>query len=457
MALTDIFKKMTEQNQKSATQKDPNTKRQTNVPMGGGFLEQYGIFSPSQKEAMADQQAQMMAMQQAMLSPQQNANYMMSMGGSMLGKSLGQFLNKRNQPTAQASPQASAQDDFARLVDSTGGDVSKAMLVYGQQLLQSGDPTMQAAGIKMLQDAQAQMLEKQKDEATIAKDSSQAQQNQASTRKLGVEANQLETGDVPIKNGTTETFWTERGARQMMYDAKKKAWVEMGRGDRNPRQEIVQGTPDDFRTKTQKGEDQQAYEDLRIQGRGIVRAVDNIINELTRNEGAAGVSGDILLKGKDIIDTAKSLGATLTGTEAKAPSVDKLDWKGFEKAAAGRAYTKAEVADAAYAYAAVIYGQKGRDVTNADVQRVLDRMGSAYSDPKLGIKLMKDLKTKVNLRLNDFAEVKKFDKDPFFSGQEDPTPQERREGTSSKYPEGTIIQNASGEQMVRKGGKWVKK
>lgn len=453
MGLLDIFKNNLQRDQKSAQQKDPQSGRQANVPYGGGFLEQYGIFTPSQKEAMADQQQEMMALQMAMMNPQQASNFMMYKGGSQLGKSLAQFLNKRNAPQAPTGP--SSQDQFSQIVASTGGDVSRALFLYGQQLIQSPDPNQQAAGIKMLQDAQAQMLEQQKDMATIDKDSSQADQNRASSRKLGIDADQSETGLKPIEDGTLQTVWNGRDAVQQRWDAKKKAWVEVGRGDRSLRQEVVQGTPDDWKTKSQKGEDQQAYEDLRIQGRGIVRSVDNIINELKTNPNAAGLGGEIILRGKDIVDTAKSVGATIIGKELSAPDIEGLDWEGFDKVAKGRAYNKAEVADAAYAYASVIYGQKGRDVTNADVQRVLDRMGSAYSDPKLGVKLMTDLKQKVNQRINDYADVKRFDRDEFFSGVPDKSPQEKRETGTSKYAEGTVIQNSAGKKMIRRNGKWV--
>lgn len=425
--------------------KDPITKRVAPT-IGGGILEQYGIYTPEQKRAMqtqqeqqAQQQQQLMDMYQAQLNPAQSANLMAIQGGRQAGQSVGTaakgFLANHGmaglQPTdapgyqppdtgqggggsagggAQSDPQAM----FTQFLQESGGDVPKAKAKLGMALIQSPDPQYQQAGQQLLADAQKEMLANQKDQASINRDTSQTDQNKASTKNLESEIKDREHGEP--KDGEIQTVWTQRGAIQQRYSRDSHSWHEVGRGDRAPKQTIEQGTPEDFRTKSQHGEDQQRYYELQEQGRQITRALDKYDETLKKDGASAGLAGGVILLGQNAIDTAKSVAQTITGnSQMEVPDAGKFDWGKFGGVARDAAFNKAHVMDAAYAYANVLYGQSGKNATDKDIQRTLDRMGAAYSNPNLTREMIADMKQAVKDRVNDYADIRKFEKDPYFA------------------------------------------
>lgn len=402
--------------------KDPISKRPEVAPTtGGGMLEQYGIFTPAQKAQMQDEQQQQQDLLMSQLQPSQRSY----LGSTQLGRGLGSGIRGLLQSHGmlggqpqQAAPQSQGdpQAQFTQYVQQTGGDVPKAMKLFAADLIKSPNPDMQNAGIKMLQDAQTQILSHDKDQAQIGRDTTQADQNTESANKL----RQEQSGQTPIKNGELQTVWDGTEAKQVRYNAATKKWEVAGHGERNPTQRVVSGTPDEWNTKGEADKALATYRNLRLQGRQITGSVDNIIDTLQKNPGSAGRVGDITLLGKNFVDTAKGLFTSVTGTEPKPIDTTKLDYSSIEKSAIGRAVNKGDITDAAYAYALMMYGQKGTGVSDKDVQRVLDRLGSAYSDPNLGIKLMQDLKSKMSMYVNNYADINHFDRDSFFNSQEPP-------------------------------------
>lgn len=472
-----------------------------------GLLEQFGIFTPSQKKAIAQQQAIQQALLQRQMEMQQRQQALQlksiqeqgrSVGGQ-LGSSfafpawmalagmssgtgaesagggrgllsrIGQMIGLGGQQEALAStsqmdvgPAGKADLYLQEELRKANGDVAKALMAAGQRLVAEGDAESWMMGFKMLESGKAMDLENRGKEAGIRKDETQADQNVASTastqQKTRLEASQAGNPGTPFTYrdplGNEVTVRDIRDAEGRVIGIQ-----EVGRGP--SRIENVQGSPDDFRTRTQKGEDQQTYQNLRVQGRGIIQSIDNIVEELSNNPNASGQGGEILLQGKEYLDTAKTILRAIGGNDkvnlyGKDENGVALDWSKFEKAAAGRAYTKAEVADAAYAYASIIYGQKGRDVTNADVQRVLDRMGSIYSDPRLSIRLARDMQEKVRMHINNFADVAGLERDPYFA------PQTRKSsvsggGSAPQITEGRTATNPqTGEKIIFRNGKWQK-
>lgn len=397
--------------------KDPITKRPGVAPtMGGGFLEQYGIFTPEQKRAMEDAQQQsqnqQMDLLRSQLTPAQNANYLALQGGRGLGQSLGQALQPAQQPQSQGQSPGQMGQDFSNMVAQNGGDVAKAMTMYAAQLIKSQDPNLQNAGVKMLMDAKKMQLDQDKDQAQINRDTTQSTQNTSSANKLDVETKDLKNPEP--KEGELQTIWKGRNAIQQRYSRKDHQWHNVGEGDRSPRQETVQGTPDQFGlTNSQKGEELQEWQKLQIAANDMGSNIDKLIGNIKTNPNSAGNAGQVTTTVKNGFDTVGSLISTATGKNPFDKTVDKdVDFKAadtrLQKIASAAALNKALVSDIAYMYAKVKYDQKGQGLSNKDYDHVIDRMGAAFSDPKLAVMLLEDMKDEISRYVKNYASVKGF-------------------------------------------------
>lgn len=385
---------------------------QVNVPTmpdgsNAGPMEEAGVYSPSQKRAMAIQQQQQLQLQQmqlqaylAQVAEQKRNNdmqeasmginlpvYMAMQGGEAAGKMLGGFASRifgrgqQEQPTQEQVPQegmTSLVEDrkYQRLQDAMklpagGTDPDRKRLALAQQLMNHPDPYFREKGAQLYEYYQAKVMESAKKVADVNKTNADADATRATTTKP--------TRDSYREGGQWATSET-------VYDPATGKWNTKVVARGNPTNKTENVGP---LTNTQTGEQ---YKNFISQATFSMRAKDSLgrIADGIRQGAAVGWGSKGVQLVNNTLGTLKQfIGGTKIDEDARSYMNQFASSGGFKKLAEITQINQSRWMEVAYAIAKA--NNPTGNITRRDVEDALMQLGGDSSDPDTVLAVLEDL------------------------------------------------------------------
>lgn len=372
-----------------------------------GMLERLGVYAPSQKRALAQQQQiqqmqqmQQMAMYQRQVQAQEENNrmeqasmginlpvYQAMKGGEAAGGLLGGLINKfrnKGQPQPVEAPQSGMterveQRKYERLGDKMKlpagqyDDPDEKRLELAKQLLSHPDPYFREEGAKIVEGLRAKVLERRKKEADIA-------QSEAST--AASQAGMLEPKKIEVKEGDEYVTY------EQTYNPATKKWERKRIASGNPTQKTSTTGP------LTKSDASGQFKDFGEAAKFRMRAKESlgVIASNIRDGAATGWGA----KGVRLIDNAigafKQLRATMgvkLEKDAEEYANEFMAKGGFRKLAELTGINASRWMEVAYMQAKA--DNPTGNLTKRDVEDALQQMGGDNSNVETVLAVLEDV------------------------------------------------------------------
>lgn len=166
-------------------------------------------------------------------------------------------------------------------------------------------------------------------------------------------------------------------------------------------------------SKNDISENENTFRTMLYGARTSFNLINQVINSVEKKAGQTGKTAGVIRGVDEALSLVSGIGSVVSNSfgdgitggagQTIERTFDKANFGSFGPLAEEAAKNQSRIKELAYRMAPG-FGQSGRELSDRDVQMIIDIVGYTVTDPKKAVSLMRDLKNRMNMGLDSFAQ-----------------------------------------------------